>query len=359
MLPAERIRWLMLPVIILVLLPILAAAECSHEFVERREEPTCTGGGLTWLECIHCGNTTGYRPIDPVGHSFGDWFILEGPTCTRDGTQARECGVCGHREEAELPRLGHDYVMEVVPPTCTARGKTVYECSRCHDRYITDETPPLGHRYDDGVVLSDPTSTAMGRMLFTCTGCGDTYQQYIPKLTNPFLDISKNAYYYEPVLWAVYRGITTGLDESHFGPDAVCNRAQLVTFLWRAAGKPEPRSRENPFVDVPDGCFYEQAVLWAYENGITTGTDGTHFSPEALCNRAQVVTFLHRSRGCPEPEVIYAFPDVPPGSYFREAVLWAAQRGITNGMDGGLFRPELSCSRAQIVTFLYRDAKNP
>ena len=355
----ERIRLLALPVLLFFLLAIPVRAECSHEFVERRVEPTCSEGGLSWMECIHCGLTTDYKLIDKLDHTFSDWYVLEGPTCTRDGVQVRDCLVCCFRVEVPLARLGHDYVAEVVPPTCTARGKTVHECSRCHDRFVTDETPPLGHRYDDGVILSDPTSTAMGRMLYTCIGCGDTYQQLIPKLTNPFEDIDKNAFYYEPVLWAQFRGITSGMDETHFGPAIICNRAQVVTFLWRSAGKPEPQSLDNPFLDVPAGSFYERAVLWAFESGITTGSDGTHFSPEASCNRAQVVTFLHRFQGCPEPDDFVSFADVPEGTFYHKAVLWAAQRAITLGMDGGSFCPELVCSRAQIVTFLYRDEKNP
>ena len=176
-------------------------------------------------------------------------------------------------------------------------------------------------------------------------------------MTYAFRDIDSSAYYFTPVLWAVDSGITTGLDETHFGPDGLCNRAQVVTFLWRAAGKPEPKNSVNPFVDVPQGSFYEKAVLWAFEKGITTGTDGTHFSPNASCNRAQVVTFLHRARGCPAPTATADFPDVAPGSFYHDAVLWAAQNGITTGMDGGYFRPNLPCTRAQIVTFLYRDAR--
>ena len=178
-------------------------------------------------------------------------------------------------------------------------------------------------------------------------------------LTNPFEDIDDQAYYFSPVIWAVNAGITSGVDETHFAPERICNRAQVVTFLWRSAGKPESQTRSNPFVDVPKGCFYEQAVLWAFEMGITTGTDADHFSPDASCNRAQVVTFLHRFRGCPEPTVVTVFPDVSEETYYYWAVLWAAERGITVGMDGGLFRPEIPCTRGQIVTFLYRDEKNP
>ena len=347
---------LFLLLVLLFSLPVQAA--CAHCYVEKREEPGCETGGVAWLECTLCGHTTDYRLLDPLGHDFGDWFVLTEPTCAKEGILARDCVTCGYQEHQPIGHLGHEYVVEVVPPTCTARGYTSHYCPGCGDRYRTDYTDPTGHHYDDGVVTKEPTLTAMGRILYTCLGCGDTYQETIPKLTNPFTDIEEQAYYFYPILWAVNSGITTGLDETHFGPDQVCNRAQVVTFLWRAAGKPEPGC-SNPFADVPAGCFYEKPVLWAYETGITTGTDSTHFSPNSPCNRAQVVTFLHRFRGAPEPEISTVFPDVPEGSFYHQAVLWAAQRGITVGMDGGRFCPDLECTRGQIVTFLYRDEKNP
>lgn len=355
----DRVRRLLLPMVLVLLLAVPVRAECNHEFQEMRREPTCTEGGMTWLQCIHCGYGIQYRTLPPLQHSFDEWYVLVEPGCSSEGVQARDCVRCGHRETEPIPHKGHEYVVEVTPPTCTARGYTSHYCPGCGDRFRTDYTEPLGHRYDNGVILREPTLTAMGRILYTCIGCGDTYQETIPKLTNPFEDIDDQAYYFVPVIWAVNSGITSGLDETHFGPDALCNRAQVVTFLWRAAGKPEPDSPVNPFSDVPGGSFFEKAVLWAFYNRITTGTDTLHFSPDSPCNRAQVVTFLHRFRGCPEPTVTTAFPDVPTGSYYHSAVLWAAQRGITVGMDGGLFRPELSCSRGQIVTFLYRDEKNP
>ena len=351
---------MLLPMLLALMLALpVSASECPHDYVEKRLEPTCEDQGIFWMECTLCGDTKDYDQIPALGHEFGDWYVLTEPTCTQEGVQARDCVVCGAQETTPLPHLGHNYVVEVIDPTCTARGYTSHYCPGCGDRFRTDYTDPLGHRYDDGVITKEPTLTAMGRILYTCIGCGDTYQETIPKLTNPFVDIEEEAYYFTPVIWAVNAGITSGIDETHFDPHGICTRAQVVTFLWRSAGKPEPECKDNPFSDVPAGSFYEGAVLWAYENGITTGTDATRFSPNTPCSRAQVVTFLHRFRGCPEPEISTAFPDVPADSYYYKAVLWAAQREITVGMDGGDFRPELQCSRAQIVTFLYRDEKNP
>lgn len=343
---------------VLMLISRVHADECVHQWIQHRIEPTCEDRGTIWSECILCGDTMDYQSIDPLGHRFGDWYVLQEPDCTRDGVQARDCTVCFARETVPIPGQ-HNYIVEVVPPTCTAQGYTSHYCPDCGDRFRTDKVPALGHRYDDGVILREPTLTAMGRILYTCIGCGDTYQDTIPKLVNPFVDIKQNAYYFTPVIWAVNQGITSGIDETHFAPDNLCTRAQVVTFLWRMAGKPEQATAGNPFEDVPQGCFYEMAVLWAYGQGITTGIDTTHFSPDTPCSRAQVVTFLHRFRGCPEPTITAVFPDVLPGTFYSKAVLWAAQRGITVGMDGGRFYPDLSCSRAQIVTFLYRDEKNP
>ncbi len=333
-------------------------AECVHTFVEKQMEPTCTTSGMSWQECTQCGFSMDFLHFPPLGHSFGAWYVLKEPTCNREGIQARDCARCGHRDEAPIDP-SHTFVIEVVAPTCTARGFTIHYCSACGKRFQTDYTAPLGHHYDGGVVISDPTFTAMGRILYTCQNCGDTYQEHIPVLSNPFEDLSKDTFYYTPVLWAVGRGITSGMDQTHFGPDEVCNRAQVAVFLWRLARKPEPASMENPFVDVPAGCFYETAVLWAYHAGIAKGIDSTHFGPGEPCMRAQVVTFLHRFRGCPTVSLDSPFSDVKPGQYFYEAVQWAVSRGITKGMDIGIFGPTQICNRAQIVTFLYRDVKNP
>ena len=175
----------------------------------------------------------------------------------------------------------------------------------------------------------------------------------------PFADVSLGAFYYDPVSWAVEKKITTGLNATTFGPNTACNRAQVVTFLWRAAGSPEPAAAENPFVDVQSGSYYEKAVLWAVEKGITTGTDDTHFSPDAPCNRATVVTFLYRALESPVVEADgNPFTDVPAGEWYTAPVLWAVEQGITNGLSADTFGVNTPCNRAQIVTFLYRTYVN-
>lgn len=181
---------------------------------------------------------------------------------------------------------------------------------------------------------------------------------YDPK---PFTDVKAKAYYSTPVAWAVWAGVTTGTDKTHFTPDRVCTRAQAVTFLWRSCGRPEPKSLSHPFTDVASGSFYEKAVCWATENGITRGVTAEEFRPDASCTRGQIVTFLWRMTGTPEPagrfpeeELDHMFEDVSLSDYFGRAAVWAKTAGITTGTDEYHFAPMQSCTRAQIVTFLFR-----
>ena len=174
------------------------------------------------------------------------------------------------------------------------------------------------------------------------------------QIVNPFTDVPSGSYYEDAVIWAVSKGITSGTTETTFSPNAACTRAQAVTFLWRAAGSPAPESATMPFTDVAEGRYYYDAVLWAIEQGITKGTSDTTFSPNATCTRAQIVTFLWRSQGSPAAGTPNPFTDVAPNAYYANAVLWAVEQGITKGTSATTFSPNSNCTRAQIVTFLYR-----
>ncbi len=169
-----------------------------------------------------------------------------------------------------------------------------------------------------------------------------------------FTDVQTGTYYADPVQWAVNKGITTGTSATTFSPDATCTRAQAVTFLWRAAGSPAPKNSTMAFTDVANGSYYYNAVLWAVENGITNGTSATTFSPDNFCTRAQIVTFLWRSQKAPAVNAENPFSDVAASQYYTDAVLWAVGNGITNGTSATTFSPDANCTRAQIVTFLYR-----
>ena len=229
----------------------------------------------------------------------------------------------------------HDYKATVTKPTCTERGYTTYTCSVCGDSYKGSYVDPLGHNYKNG----------------TCTRCGVKDPNYKPQAN--FIDVAAGSYCYDAVQWAVANGITKGTDKTHFSPNAGCTRGQVVTFLWRAAGEPTVGGNVG-FVDVAPGSYCYEAVKWAVANGITKGTDATHFSPNATCTRGQVVTFMYRAEGEPAVGGSVGFVDVAPGSYFYEAVKWAVANGITKGTDATHFSPNATCTRGQVVTFLYR-----
>ena len=176
---------------------------------------------------------------------------------------------------------------------------------------------------------------------------------------NLFRDVPSDAYYFEAVRWAVANNVTNGTSATTFSPEEGCTRAQAVTFLWRIAGKPAPTESKNPFTDVKEGTYYYNAVLWAVEKGITNGTSATTFSPDEVCTRAQAVTFLWRAAGKPAPtESKNPFTDVKESEYYYNAVLWAVEKGITNGTSKTTFAPDDTCTRAQTVTFLFRASRD-
>ena len=228
----------------------------------------------------------------------------------------------------------HNYASKVVQPTCTAQGYTIHTCS-CGNSYKDSYVNALGHSYSGGA----------------CTRCGQKDPNYKPQAN--FTDVAAGSYCSNAVQWAVANGITNGTDATHFSPNAGCTRGQVVTFLWRAAGEPIVSGNVG-FVDVAPGSYCYEAVKWAVANGITKGTDATHFSPNATCTRGQVVTFMYRAEGEPAVSGSNGFIDVAAGSYCYNAVQWAVANGITKGTDATHFSPNATCTRGQVVTFLYR-----
>ena len=171
----------------------------------------------------------------------------------------------------------------------------------------------------------------------------------------PYTDVPAKAFYVDPVVWAVENDITKGVDGTHFGPDNACTRGHVVTFLWRAAGCPEPENAETSFTDLKKDAYYEKAVAWAVENNITNGLSSDTFGPDATCTRGQIVAFLWRAAGCPEPENTETpFKDLKKGAFYEKAVAWAVENEITNGLKPAVFDPDGTCTRGQVVTFLYR-----
>ena len=173
-------------------------------------------------------------------------------------------------------------------------------------------------------------------------------------IANPFVDVSPNDYFYDAVLWAVGQEIIGSTGSGRFNPDTICSRAETVTFLWRAAGSPKPTNTQNPFTDLLPGDYYYDAVLWAVEQGITNGIATSSFSPGDTVNRAQAVTFLFRAMKAQSVSGSNPFTDISKDNYYYDTVLWAVENGITNGNTSTQFAPALKCTRARIVTFLYR-----
>ena len=268
-------------------------------------------------------------------HTY-EGYTVTAPTCTEPGYTTHKCTSCDYSyNDSYIEPLGHNYTEEVTAPTCTERGYTTYTCSVCGDSYKGSYVDPLGHDYKNG----------------TCTRCGVKDPNYKPQAD--FIDVAAGSYCYDAVQWAVANGITKGTDATHFSPNASCTRGQVVTFLWRAAGEPTVGGNVG-FVDVAPGSYCYEAVKWAVANGITKGTDATHFSPNATCTRGQVVTFMYRAEGEPAVGGNVGFVDVAPGSYCYNAVQWAVANGITKGTDTTHFSPNATCTRGQVVTFLYR-----
>ena len=262
----------------------------------------------------------------------------------------------------------HTYTDAITAPTCTEQGYTLHMCF-CGDSYTDTYVDALGHAWDDGIITVQPTDENAGEKTLTCTRCGSTRTEVIPATGDyipcdgvncpgkAFTDMpEKGNWAHDPIDWAVSNEITNGTSASTFSPEEGCTRAQVVTFLWRAAGQPDPASSTNPFTDVKPGAYYYNAVLWAVEKGITNGTSDTTFGPDETCTRAQIVTFLWRYEGQPTPtSTNNPFADVKPSAYFGSAVLWAVESDITNGTSATTFDPEDTCTRAQVVTFLYRN----
>ena len=302
-------------------IPALGHAE-SDWIIDRN--PSCTASGYKHTECTRCGVTVNTAIIAAVGHKESGWITDKAATCTASGTRHTECTVCGATiQTGVITALGHAWDAGVItkPATETETGIKTFTCTRCGETK-TEVIPKL-----DGKV-------------------------------NPFVDVPEGKYYYNPVLWAYYHQpyqITGGTDATHFSPNKTCTREQVVSFLYAAYDKPEHHMTTNPFTDVKAGKYYYNAVMRAVENKITGGATETTFGIGKPCTREQVVTFLWKAAGAPAPKsTANPFTDVKAGKYYYNAVLWAVENGITGGATETTFGVGKPCTRAQVVTFLYK-----
>ena len=279
----------------------------------------------------------------------GKWTFMEAPV--RPG-QSSSGGSSDRDQNHSISAPSHITGGAVsVTPTAAAKGSTVTITVKPDNGYKLDKLT-VTDQSGNHLSLSDKGN---GKYTFTMPAGKVSVDAAFAKheVTINFLDVKQSDYYYDAVKWAVEKGITEGTGTDTFSPGASCTRAQMVTFLWRAAGSPAPKSTTNPFKDISSSDYYYDAVLWAVENGITTGTGADTFAPGATVTRGQTVTFLHRAAGSPLAGSS-GFNDVSDGAYYAKAVAWAAENGITGGIGNGKFGSNMNCTRAQIVTMLYR-----
>ncbi len=308
-------------------------------------EPTKahTGSEKTRLELVAV-NKTKPTNISSFSPSVG-FYITVG-----DAPLVELTGLTLTPKKVDL-EVGKTYQLSAVKEPANAEGSLTWTSSK----------PAVAAVDKSGKVTAKGEGTAT--ITVTCgtksAACTVTVSKpLVPEVPGTsFTDVPTGAYYEEAVGWAVEKGITKGTSDSTFTPDGVCTRAQAVTFLWRAAGSPAAKAGSQPFADVKAGSYYDDAVRWAVENGVTVGTSATTFSPNATCSRAQIVTFLWRAQKSPAAGSANPFDDVADSAYYADAVQWAVQKDITKGTGATAFSPDANCIRAQIVTFLYRSMK--
>ena len=309
-------------------------------------------GAYTYTVLAKSGLTSGVYLTNPSGAlasnyyvsstANGVWTVSYSAPSSGGGSSSSS-----RRYDVSAPSVKHGDV--TVSPKSASKGDTVTITVKPDSGYELD-TLTVKDASGSKIKVKDKGD---GKFTFTMPASKVTVSAEFAEIeTLDFADVSTDAYYYEAVKWAAKKGITGGIGNGLFGPNQPCTRAQIVTFLWRAAGSPEPKAMSS-FSDVSADSYYAKAVAWAVENGITTGTGDGKFSPDATCTRAQSVTFLFRAIG-KLVDSKAEFSDVLTDSYYANAVAWAVENGVTNGIGDGLFGPDNSCTRAQIVTFLFR-----
>lgn len=345
---------------------------CMHtSTTQNMIEPTCELEGSLQTICTNCGALVASEVLPALGHNAA--ITTTEPTCTQPGSIMTYCDRCHLTFSLEsIPALGHNTVTQTVAPTCTQEGVTMTYCDRCGMIFSTTDTiPALGHDYVMSVV--EPTCESDGGELYVCTRCGDNYlENVIPRIGHEFVDeicincgcaclcelysdVDTSDWFHDAVVYAHANQLMNGIGDGLFDPEGELTRAMLVTILYRAVGYPSIDELPNPFVDVKEGQWYYDAVVWAYSVGVVNGVSATEFAPNVSITREQIATILYRFAGSPNvTDLIVDFVDgIDVSDYAIKAILWAIQFGIINGMDG-LLAPQKTATRAQAATILMR-----
>ncbi|MBR6290173.1 MAG: S-layer homology domain-containing protein [Clostridia bacterium] len=296
--------------------PIAEGEPCEHSYTD------CFNESVHWGECFWCGDVT-----EPSPHEFGDVWLDWGEEDHDSCTAVHRCVVCWY-EEVETVSTSSVVTHEA---TCGEEGRAVYTA--------VFENPAFGTVSEELDVHVRYPGQCPGRIFTDMPEAGD--------------------WAHDPIDWAVTEKVTSGMTKTTFGPSLKITRGQVVTFLWRAAGSPEPTAAKTEFTDLKKDGFYYKAVLWAVEKGIAKGTTKTAFDPDGNCTRGQIAAFLYRYAGSPAADKANTgFTDVKNGAFYEKAVAWAVEADVATGTSPTAFSPNAACTRAQTVTFLYRLVKN-
>ncbi len=352
-----------------------AQATCSHDYETVVTPADCTQEGYTTYTCNLCDKSYADDHVEALGHAWDEGTVTSYPGIFSDGEMFYCCTRCDETKTEIIPADTHSYSTEVIPPTCTQEGYTIYSCDWCRSEYYDDYVDALGHAWDKGTVTISPTFTKDGEKTYSCTRCDEIKTEIIPATgadykpcnggagcpSAKFKDIKKSHWFHESVDFAVTYGLFSGTSSTTFSPNANMTRAMLVTVLWRYAG--QPKGGKNTFTDVKNGQWYTDAVTWAAKNGVVTGVGNNKFNPNGNVTREQLATILYRYAIANEIDVRYRaemslFSDYNKvSSYADKAVYWAVAVKLINGADGKLM-PQGKATRAQVAAILTRFVQN-
>ena len=346
-------------------------SQLGHDYelqADKSSRPDCTQPGTEYYVCGRCKDVKLVR-LPALGHDWGDWIVDQQETDQAEGLKHRICKTCGERQDAAIPKLEHihNYLPTKVEPTCEEQGYTRYTCS-CGDTYIEQSSyvPALGHVWVE-TARQEPTEKTVGVITYTCQRCARLRYEYIPKTEpidkwkNPYRDVRSTAWYYEAVAYVTRNNLMVGTGTMTFSPDEEMNRAMLVMVLYRLNGTPSVAGMTAPFEDVPQDAWYADAVTWAYNCGVASGTSATTFSPMADITREQMMTMFYGYAAYMDYNTmavadLSVFPDFGDVSSWAEAKLgWAVANSLIKGVkesDGVYLRPRATATRAEAAAIL-------
>lgn len=325
--------------------------------------PGCENEGTEQRTCSVCGETE-ERLVTAIGHAWSEWTVTAEPDCENEGTEQRTCESCEKTEERTVAAAGHTWGdwTETEAATCLEDGLETRSCEACGKSEERNIPAAGSHTWSEWQITTQPTETENGEQTRTCSACGETESEALPATghicyAEAFTDVNVNSWYHSAIDYVVANKLMNGTSATTFAPDANTTRGQLVTILYRAAGSPSVDGMKNPFKDVPAGTYYTNAVIWASNNGIVNGTSATTFAPEMAINREQLVTILHRYAGKPAADmtVLDGYTDAGTVSSFASAAMaWAVDNGVVNGTSATKLSPLATATRAQIAAILMR-----